>query len=83
MKSTTRFRRRCACGKQFGDKRGNQSQCVTCRPPRDRELAPPLSEEERWRRWLLAELEPFHGLTVRVNDLILHLREQASKGRAA
>jgi hypothetical protein len=71
------------CGKLFTDKHGDQWQCVTCRPKLSREVAPPLSEEERWRRWLLAQLEPYLGLTVHVNDLILHLREQAAKGRAA
>jgi hypothetical protein len=83
MKSTTRMRRRCACGNLFVDKHGDQWQCTTCRPPWSREKAPPLPEEERWRRWLLAELEPFHGLTVRVNDLILHLRDQSEKSSAA
>ena len=83
MKSTTSRRRLCACGKAFVDKHGDHWQCATCRPPRSRELAPPLSDEERWRLWLLAQLEPFHGLTVRVNDLILHLREQADRERVA
>jgi hypothetical protein len=83
MKSTTSRRRRCVCGNLFVDKHGDKWQCVKCRPKWSREVAPPLPEEERWRRWLVAQLEPYLGLTVNVNDLILHLREQAAKTRAA
>jgi hypothetical protein len=67
----------------FSQRFGGDMQCSACRPKRAREVAPPLPDEERWRRWLLAELEPYLGLTVNVNDLILHLREQAAKTRAA
>lgn len=82
--SVTSVRRRCACGKQFVDKHGDQLQCVTCRPAWSREKAPPLPIEERWRRWLLAELDLFLGYEwIRTNDLILYLREQANRKEAA
>lgn len=46
-------------------------------------MTPEERIEEQWRRWLLAQLAPFLGRkSVNVNEIILHLREQASKGQA-
>ena len=89
----------CRCGALFQRSSPyRQEECPDCRSGERRHFqdmsgkgpvkAPPLTPgeriEEHWRRWLLATLEPFLWQeTVRVNDLILHLREQASKERAA
>ena len=96
MKSTTLLRRRCACGQMFSQRTAKDVRCSACRPPkrlrvqvRDRSNEALyrfwLGEDEtRWRRWLLAQLTPFLGQTsVNVNELILHLREQASQEHAA
>lgn len=88
----------CECGAKFQRSSLHpQDGCPRCRSHERRHFqdrsgkgspqAPPLTLEQyieaHWRRWLLAQLEPFLGQTVRVNDLILHLREQASRKDAA
>ena len=84
----------CECGKKFlRSSSYPQDGCPSCRSRERRHFqdrsgkgspkAPPLTPEQRieahWRRWLLAQLEPFLGqTTVNVNALILHLREAKS-----
>ena len=72
------------CGMTFVTDNNMHTHCVMCQQPNGPMRRRQLAMERLWTEWLIRQLEPFLGQeTVRVNDLILHLREQASKERAA
>lgn len=86
-----------ACGKKFlRSSTYDQGECPGCRrgQPRRAFMVPqgrkkrtkrtPVLPERFWTDWLIRQLQPFLGReAVSVNEIILHLREQAAKTRAA
>lgn len=72
------------------------TECMTCRKGQRRGRFKPVLgpqpkvkrarvlPERFWTDWLIQQLKPFLGRkTVNVNEIILHLREQAAKTREA
>jgi hypothetical protein len=79
------FKRACAvCGEKFYADNRLHTHCEDCRQPNGPKRFRQQEQERLWATWLIRQLEPFLGKKhVSVNEIILHLREQASKGRAA
>ena len=72
------------CGKMFRSLHYVHAHCDGCRQPNGVMRRRQQAMERLWTDWLIRQLEPFLGSRpVSVNDLILYLREQASKERAA
>ena len=72
------------CGKMFRSLNPLHAHCDGCRQPNGVMRRRQQAMERLWTDWLIRQLEPFLGSKpVSVNDLVLYLREQASKSRAA
>ena len=72
------------CGKMFRSLHYVHAHCDGCRQPNGVMRRRQQAMERLWTDWLIRQLEPFLGSRpVSVNDLILHLREQASQEHAA
>ena len=71
------------CGEKFHADNRLHMLCEDCQlngPKRLRRLAQEERLQRLWTEWLEKQLKPFLGRkTVHVNELILHLREQAAK----
>ena len=72
------------CGSEFLADNLAHTYCEDCQQPNGPMRRRRQAIERLWTDWLIRQLEPFLGReTVRVNDLILHLRAAAEKSRAA
>ena len=79
------FKRACkVCGSGFLADNVTHAHCEDCRQPNGPMRRRQRAQERLWTEWLIRQLEPFLGSKpVSVNDLVLYLREQAQKSRAA
>ena len=72
------------CGKMFRSLNHLHTHCDDCQQPNGVMRRRQQAMERLWTEWLIRQLKTFLGKkTVNVNELILHLREQAEKSRAA
>ena len=72
------------CGMTFVTDNDMHTHCVMCQQPNGPMRRRQQAQERLWTEWLIRQLEPFLGSKpVSVNDLVLYLREQAEKSRAA
>ena len=72
------------CGKMFRSLNHLHTHCEGCQQPNGSMRRRQQAIERSWTDWLIRQLEPFLGSKpVSMDDLILYLREQAEKSRAA